>query len=158
MKKVKNLKQIILAVVVAFCLASPAVLAVDPACQKFADQKNTTAQKDCEDQTPTACLNINRSAGGGEDKFDNCLSQHAVSANNPISKDINIIVDFLSAGVGIFVTAMIIVGGIQYSIAGDNSTQTANAKKRIANAVIALVVFMFIFAFLQWLIPGGIFG
>lgn len=157
MKKVKNLKQIILAVVVAFCLASPA-LAADPACQKFESPSNPSALKDCENQTPTACLGINRSASGGEDKFDNCLSQHAVSANNPISKDINIIVDFLSAGVGIFVTAMIIVGGIQYSVAGDNSTQTANAKKRIANAVIALVVFMFIFAFLQWLIPGGIFG
>lgn len=77
---------------------------------------------------------------------------------NPIIRDVRDIVNFLSAGVGIVVVAMIMVGGIQYSIAGDNPQKVTDAKKRIANALIALVVFLFIFAFVQWLIPGGIFS
>jgi uncharacterized protein YqhQ len=77
---------------------------------------------------------------------------------NPIIRDIQDIVDFLSAGVGLVVVAMIILGGIQYSIAGDNSQKITDAKKRIANALIALLVFIFLFAFVQWLIPGGVFS
>jgi hypothetical protein len=77
---------------------------------------------------------------------------------NKIVQDLQEIVNFLSAGVGIVVTGAIIVGGIQYSIAGDNQQKLTDAKKRITNAVIALAMFIFMFAFIQWLIPGGVFG
>lgn len=78
--------------------------------------------------------------------------------NNPLINDIQTIVNVLSAGVGVVVVAMIMIGGIQYSIAGDNPTAVTAAKKRITNALIALLAFAFSFAFLQWLIPGGVFG
>ena len=77
--------------------------------------------------------------------------------DNPIVQDINVVVNFLSIGVGVVVIAMIIIGGIQYSIAGDNPQAVSAAKQRIINALIALVAYIFMFAFLQWLIPGGIF-
>jgi hypothetical protein len=77
---------------------------------------------------------------------------------NPLVKDIQTGVDILSAGVAVVVVGAIIVGGIQYSIAGDNPQAVTAAKKRITNALLALVAFIFSFAFLQWLIPGGIFG
>jgi hypothetical protein len=79
-------------------------------------------------------------------------------SGNPIVKDINQVVGFLSAGVGIIVTGVIIVGGIQYMTAGDNPQAITAAKKRITNGLIALVAFLFMFAFLQWLVPGGVFG
>lgn len=78
--------------------------------------------------------------------------------SNPIIKDINSIVNFLSIGVGVVVIAMLILGGIQYSMAGDKPEAVNAAKQRLINASIALVAYLFIFAFLQWLIPGGIFG
>lgn len=78
--------------------------------------------------------------------------------NNKLIKDLQIIVDVMSAGVGVVVVAMIIIGGIQYSIAGDNPEKVKAARQRITNALIALVAFMFIFAFVQWLIPGGVFS
>lgn len=84
-------------------------------------------------------------------------SSHTLK-NNPIVKDINLIVNFLSVGVGVVVIAMLILGGIQYSIAGANPEAVSKAKQRIINALIALVAYLFIFAFLQWLIPGGIFS
>jgi hypothetical protein len=77
---------------------------------------------------------------------------------NPIVKDLNIIVDFLSIGVGIVVIGSIILGGIQYAMAGDSPEAVNKAKQRITNASIALLAYMFVFAFLQWLIPGGIFN
>jgi hypothetical protein len=46
--------------------------------------------------------------------------------------------------------------GIQYSLAGDNATATGAAKQRITNGLIALATFIFAFALLQWLIPGGL--
>ena len=93
-----------------------------------------------------ASCNDNTQAG-----IQSCLK------TNPLTNDINTIIDVLGAGVGIVVTAMIIVGGIQYAIAGDNPQRLSEARKRIINALIALFVFMFIFAFVQWLVPGGIF-
>lgn len=84
-------------------------------------------------------------------KVAKCLNQ------SPVVKDIQDIVNFLSAAVGLVIIGAIIVGGIQYSLAGDNSSALESAKKRITNAMIALFAFLFAYAFMQWLIPGGIF-
>ncbi len=78
--------------------------------------------------------------------------------DNPIVKDLNDIVNVLSGLVGVVVVGVIILGGIQFATAGDKAEAVSAAKKRITNGVIALVAFLFIFAFLQWLIPGGVFG
>jgi hypothetical protein len=77
--------------------------------------------------------------------------------SNPIIHDINVVVTFLSIGVGIVVVGVIILGGIQYALAGDNAQAVSAAKQRITNGLIALLTFMVTFAFLQWIIPGGIF-
>ena len=77
--------------------------------------------------------------------------------SNPIVEDINMIINFLAAGVGIVVVAVIIIGGIQYMTAGDNPQTVAAAKQRIMNGLIALLAFIFRFAFLQWLVPRAVF-
>lgn len=87
-----------------------------------------------------------------QSKVSKCLNQ------SPLVHDIQNIVNFLSAAVGVVVIAVIIVGGIQYSMAGDNANALGAAKRRITNGLIALFAFLFAWAFLQWLIPGGIFG
>lgn len=66
------------------------------------------------------------------------------------------IVRFLSAGVGIVIVLMIIVGGIQYITSQGNPQATASAKNRITNAIIALFLFIFMTAILNFLIPGGL--
>ncbi len=67
-------------------------------------------------------------------------------------------INFLSAGVVLIVIIMIVVGGIRYSSAGDNPQVAAAAKGHIYNAIIALLLYFFLFALLQWIIPGGIFS
>jgi len=87
-----------------------------------------------------------------------CGQKTGICSDNSIIKDLNTIVGVLSGLVGVVVVGVIILGGIQYSMAGDKAEAVSAAKKRIINGVTALVAFLFIFAFLQWLIPGGIFS
>lgn len=70
---------------------------------------------------------------------------------------LNPIINFLAAAVGLIVTIVIVIGGIQYSASADDPQKVAAAKGHIINAVLGLLGFMFVWAFLQWLIPGGVF-
>lgn len=80
------------------------------------------------------------------------------STLNPILDLIYAIIRFLSAGVGIVVVGSIIWAGIQYSSSQGNPEQTAQAKLRIQNSFLALVLYLFIFALVQYLVPGGLFA
>lgn len=83
---------------------------------------------------------------------DDCLNK------NPLVRLTKTIINVLSALVGIVAVAVIIMGGMQYSSAGGNPNATSAAKKRITNAVLAVVAWIFLYALLNWLIPGGLFG
>ena len=70
------------------------------------------------------------------------------------------VIDFsraLSVLVGVVVVIMVAYGGVQYSASKDNPQQTAEAKNKIRNALFALVIYIFMVAFIQYLVPGGIF-
>lgn len=89
------------------------------------------------------------------------LSQVDNSDKNPdndcgIIKYVLIFINALSALVGIVVVMMIVIAGIQYSTTADNPQTAVEAKKRIANAIGALLLYIFMFAFLQWIVPGGV--
>lgn len=73
-----------------------------------------------------------------------------------ITKYVNPAIKVLTGLIGVIVTISLIVGGIQYSAAGGDPGKVSTAKKRIYNTLIALVAYLFMLAFLQWLIPGGI--
>jgi hypothetical protein len=57
----------------------------------------------------------------------------------------------------VVVVGMMILGGVQYSLAGDKPEAVTAARQRITNALLALVIFALTYTFLQWLIPGGVF-
>ena len=73
-----------------------------------------------------------------------------------IKNYVNPFIKLLSGIIGVVVTTSVIVGGIQYSSAGGDPGKVAAAKKRIYNSIVALLAYLFLMAFLQWLIPGGI--
>ncbi len=68
-----------------------------------------------------------------------------------------IFINVLSGLVGITIVLMLIVGGIQYASSADDPNRVGAAKKRIFNALFALAAFIFMYSFLQWIVPGGIF-
>lgn len=97
------------------------------------------------------CSNTATNGLVDQTKVKACLNQ------SPIVHDLQDIVNFLSAAVGVVVIAVIIIGGVQYTMAGDNASALTAARQRITNGLIALFAFLFAWAFLQWLIPGGVF-
>jgi hypothetical protein len=69
---------------------------------------------------------------------------------------ISLVLNLLSGAIGVAAVIMLVMGGIQYAASnGDPSAVTA-AKKKISNVLLGLAAYVFLFAFLQWLIPGGI--
>jgi preprotein translocase subunit SecY len=92
-----------------------------------------------------------KSTAPSTEELQNSLS------HNPIVNDIQKIVDFLAAVVIVAVIGSVIFAGIQYSLAGDKAEAVSKAKSRISGTALALAIFLFASAILEWLIPGGIF-
>ncbi|MFZ1323857.1 MAG: hypothetical protein WAQ57_01710 [Candidatus Saccharimonadales bacterium] len=65
-------------------------------------------------------------------------------------------INVLSGLVGVVVVGSIIYAGIQYSTAGSDPQKVSAAKDRIRNALIALAFFIFMYSFLNYLVPGGV--
>lgn len=70
---------------------------------------------------------------------------------------LNKVVNLLSALVGLAIVVSLVVAGVQYITARDNANQVSAAKNRIMMAVLGFALFLMGYAFLQWLIPGGVF-
>jgi hypothetical protein len=77
--------------------------------------------------------------------------------NHFIDTYVNPFVYLLSALVGIVAVISIIMGGVQYASSADDPSAVSKAKTRIFNTVIGLVAYIFLFAFFEYLVPGGIF-
>lgn len=128
-------------------LLAPAMVAAQQSYPVESGTKEQAAQA-------MTCHNGEVPADGGR----TCCPKSAGS--NPSSclyaKYINPIVNLLSAAVGIIVVAAIIVGAIQFSTSGGDPQKAANGKKHIQNALLGLVVYLLLFGFLQFIIPGGL--
>lgn len=110
--------------------------------------------------TPTQPGGGSGSTGGGTAPV--AASTEKDCTGDDLSQDCKVVewlvlfVNVLSGMVGVVVVIMIIVAGIQYTASGDDPQAVAKAKTHIYNAVLALVLFIFGFAVLQWVIPGGL--
>ncbi len=71
---------------------------------------------------------------------------------------LNMALNLVSGGVAIAVIGNIIFAGIQYSTAQGDPSAASKAKNRIRGAVIAFIMYACLYAFIQWLIPGGVFS
>lgn len=78
--------------------------------------------------------------------------------NNPIIAWLGFIINVVASVVGVGAVAMLVFAGVQYTTAADNASQVEAAKKKIGTVVLGLVAFIFLYAFLNWLIPGGVLG
>ncbi|MFZ2125112.1 MAG: hypothetical protein WA087_04000 [Candidatus Saccharimonadales bacterium] len=69
---------------------------------------------------------------------------------------LKLVINILSAGIGIVAVGGIIYGSIMYSTAGGSMDQTKQAKKIIFNVVIGIAAYAIAYSFLNYLIPGGL--
>jgi len=80
----------------------------------------------------------------------------AAKCDNFVNKYINPAIVLLSAIIGVAAVINIIMAGIQYASSADDPGAVSKAKQRIFNTVVGLVAYAFLFAFLNYLVPGGI--
>lgn len=69
-----------------------------------------------------------------------------------------IAINILTAGVGILAVAGIVYGSILYASAGGSAEQIKKAMTVFTNVVIGIVAYAAMYAFLNFIIPGGIFN
>lgn len=78
------------------------------------------------------------------------------SSNCKIIEYLVTFINILSVLAGIVIAGSIAYGGIQYSMSAADPQKVSAAKERIRNAIIALVFFIFGYAILNYLVPGGL--
>lgn len=95
-----------------------------------------------------------------DDSDDNCTTDNGEALNSENCGIIELLVDginILSALAVMAIIASIVMAGYQYMTARDNSGQIQKARMRIIWALSALALFVFMYAILNFLIPGGVF-
>lgn len=124
------------------------------------DGSNNKLKADCFNRIEAPADEDDSSAASSSDYNENdCASGSfdQLDGNNcGILKYILLITNVLSGIAGTVIVAMIIVGGIQYATAGPDPSKIQAAKLKITNALLALLLFIFGFAILQYFVPGGI--
>lgn len=68
-----------------------------------------------------------------------------------------LVINIMTAGVGILAIGGIIYGSVMYTSAGGNQDQVKKARGILTNVVVGVIAFAAMYALLQWLIPGGVF-
>jgi hypothetical protein len=94
---------------------------------------------------------------GAPSASDQDVCGNGEACNKFIDTYINPAIRLLTALVGIVAVISIIMAGIQYSSSADDPATVSKAKHRILNTVIGLVAYIFLLAFINYLIPGGFF-
>ena len=74
-----------------------------------------------------------------------------------IATYVNPLINLLSVAFGLIAVISLILGGIQYSASQGDPQKASQAKDRISNTMIAIIAYLFLYALLQFLIPGGLF-
>lgn len=69
-----------------------------------------------------------------------------------------LIINIMSAGVGIAAVGGVVYGSVLYTTARGNLDQVKKARVIIANTVVGIVAYVLMFAFLNYMIPGGLFS
>jgi len=85
-----------------------------------------------------------------------CKDPNVSASNCGIIGYLVIFINVLSALAGIVIIGSIVYAGILYSASGSDPQKVSAAKDRIRNAFIALIVFIFGYAILNYLVPGGV--
>jgi hypothetical protein len=119
--------------------------------------KTVTAKPGTKTATPS---DNKKSVCGNGDCADPAADPKATCSQDNcdlIKKYVNPAITLLSVTFGIIAVISLIIGGIQYSSSGGDPQKVGAAKKRIQNTIVAVIAYFFLYSFLQFLIPGGVF-
>jgi len=100
--------------------------------------------------------------GGVDVAFLECDKNKPPATGDPVEDSalwriLEMVLNIMIGLVGIAAVGGLVFAAIMYSSAQDNASQVQQAKDTIRNVVIGIVMFLFMWAGLQYLIPGGVF-
>ena len=88
-----------------------------------------------------------------------CDSSEATSLqDSSIWKTIMMVLQILTAGIGVVATCALGYFAFLYATAGDNSKQTKEAKEKIRNTIVGIVLYGLMYLLIEFLVPGGVFS
>ena len=119
-----------------------------------ADCKNDGLCADC-DAGGKGCIECKN--GSCKDPAANAGTSCNDHACDLVKKYVNPLINLLSVSFGLIAVISLIYGGIMYSASQGDPQKVSSAKNRIQMTIIAIVGYFFLYGFLQFLIPGGIF-
>ncbi|MDB5166994.1 MAG: hypothetical protein JWN26_139 [Candidatus Saccharibacteria bacterium] len=137
-QKIKNFILVIALITGIFAVVTP--LSVSAVCANGTVKCNNGCAVDT---AIISCDNVDVSKGG--------------TTNNGVWSLLLTVINILTAGVGIAAVGGIVYGSILYTSAGGNADQTKKAIEFIRNVIIGIVAYALMFAFLNFIIPGGLF-
>jgi len=124
---------------------------------------SSAAFADTKLSSPNETYFSNLTCGGGKDQYGNNYSQFTTvidfgcEGKGPAILDLIFgVIKFLTDGVGLVVVASIIYAGIQYIVSTGDPQATATAVKRIRSSIVALLLFIFAYAILNYVVPGAV--
>ena len=153
-----NLFLIMSFILTGFAYIKPVIAFADPANCSTQPNSQTCAGHIPTTTIPTSCDNSGICSstvctGAG------CTGDKTCAAGGTcgfIEKYVNPAIVLLTVIFGLIVVVAIIIGGIQYSTSSGDPQKAAAAKSRITKAIIAVVAYLFLFAALRFLVPGGL--
>ena len=124
-------------------------------CESGDEICNATIESTVDPAACTAAANANQPLPQGcpSDANQKCTKNSC----DLIKKYVNPAIEVVTAIFGLIAIASLIMGGIQYSASAGDPQKVTEAKKRISNTLLAIIAYLLLFSFLQFLIPGGLF-
>ena len=106
--------------------------------------------------SPSSIAFANLQCGVGPSNVTTNIDLGCQTQGNAIMDMLFGIINFLSAGVGVVLIFSTVLAGIQWSAARDNPGSVEKAKSRLLSNLLALGLFIFAWALLNFLVPGGL--
>lgn len=92
----------------------------------------------------------------GKDPIQTSIDFGCTGSGNGIQDLGYAIIRFLSVGVLLVLIASTVYAGIQYTVANADPGKVSQAKMRLFNVSIALMIYIFAFAIINYVVPGGL--
>lgn len=107
---------------------------------------------------PTRSVDGTDTCGAGDEAVKTSIDFGCKGKDNPIYDLLFALIRFLTVGVGIVLIISTIITGIQYTLSRGDPATVVKAKTRLFNIFMALLLYIFSFALLNYLVPGGLLG
>jgi hypothetical protein len=107
-------------------------------------------------QTTGTPVDDGHTCGGDDSSVHTAINIGCHAKGNAVLDATFAIIRFLSNGVGLVLIGSLIFAGIQYTASNGNPQNIANAENRVKSVMVALLIYIFAYAMLNYLIPGKI--